>query len=36
VLFWRDDTRNEQREIRVETIKQNDQWLINKILDESK
>jgi len=36
VFFWRDDTRNEQREIRVETIKQNDEWLINKILNDLK
>jgi hypothetical protein len=36
VFFWRDDTRNEQREIKVETIKQNDAWLINKIFDTSK
>lgn len=36
VLFWRDDTRNEQREIRVETINQNNQWLINKVLNEPK
>ena len=31
VLFWKDDTRSEQREIRVETVKQNDKWLINKV-----
>ncbi len=31
VLFWRDDTRSEQREIKVETIKQNEKWLINKV-----
>jgi len=36
VLFWRDDTRNEQREIRVETTKQTGEWLINKIMDEPK
>ncbi|MDQ3750369.1 MAG: YbjP/YqhG family protein [Acidobacteriota bacterium] len=30
VLFWKDDTRSEQREIRVETVKQNDKWLIDK------
>ncbi len=32
LLFWRDDTRNEQREIRVTTAKQNEKWLIDKIL----
>ncbi len=31
VLFWRDDTRNEQREVKVESVKQNDKWLINKV-----
>lgn len=36
VFFWRDDTRNEQREIKVEIIKQNDEWLINNIPDEPK
>ena len=33
VFFWKTDTRNEQREVKVETIKQNDQWLINKVLN---
>lgn len=36
VLFWRDDTRSQQKEIKVETIKQNDEWLINKISDDPK
>jgi len=31
VLFWKDDTRSEQREIKVETVKQNDKWLIDKV-----
>jgi hypothetical protein len=31
LLFWRDDTRTEQREIKVEAVKQNDIWLINKV-----
>lgn len=31
VLFWKDETRNEQREIKVETVKQTDKWLVNKI-----
>ena len=33
VFFWKTDTRNEQREVKVETIKQNDKWLINKVLN---
>lgn len=31
VLFWKDDTRSEQREIKVETVRQNEKWLINKV-----
>jgi len=31
VLLWRDDTRNDQKEIRVETIKQGDKWLIASV-----
>ncbi len=31
VLFWKDENRNEQREINVEAVKQNESWLINKI-----
>jgi hypothetical protein len=31
LLFWKTDTRSEQREINVEAVKQNDKWLINKI-----
>ena len=31
LLFWKTDTRSEQREIRVEAVKQGDKWLINKI-----
>jgi len=31
VLFWKDDTRSEQREIKVTTVKQNDKWLIDKV-----
>ena len=30
VFFWKDDTRSEQREARVEVIKENGKWLINK------
>ena len=31
LFFWKDDTRSEQRSIKVEVAKQNDKWLINKI-----
>ena len=31
LLFWRDDTRTEQREINVEAEKQNEKWLVDKI-----
>ena len=31
LLFWKDDVRSEQREIKVETVKRNDKWLIDKI-----
>lgn len=31
LLFWRDDSRSEQREIKVETIKENEKWLIDKV-----
>lgn len=31
LVFWKTDTRNEQRAIEVETVRQNDKWLINKI-----
>ncbi len=30
-LFWRDDARNEQKSIYVEAVKQNNQWLIDRI-----
>ncbi len=33
VLFWRDDKRSEQKVITAEVVKQNDKWLINKILN---
>jgi len=36
VLFWKDDVRNEQREIKAEIIKQDDKWLINKIFNDTK
>jgi len=31
LLFWRDDNRSEQREIKVEAVKENEKWLINKV-----
>ena len=31
VLFWRDDTRSEQKIIKTEAVKQNDKWLINRV-----
>lgn len=31
LLFWRDDTRSEQREIKVETVRSPDRWLVNNV-----
>ncbi len=31
LLFWKDDQRDEQKEIQVEAIKENNNWLINKV-----
>ncbi len=31
VLFWKSETRSEQKEVRVEVVKQNDNWLVNKV-----
>lgn len=31
LLFWKTDTRSEQREIKVETVKRQDKWLINRV-----
>lgn len=31
LLFWRDESRTEQRKIIVEAVKQNGQWLIDKV-----
>ena len=33
LLFWKTDTRSEQREIRVEAVKQGDKWMINRIFN---
>ncbi|MGI8787073.1 MAG: DUF3828 domain-containing protein [Pyrinomonadaceae bacterium] len=31
VLFWKSETRSEQREIKVEAVKENEKWLVNKV-----
>lgn len=31
VLFWKTETRSEQREIQVEVIRESENWLINKV-----
>jgi hypothetical protein len=31
LLFWKTDTRSEEREINVEAVRQDDKWLINKV-----
>ncbi len=31
VLFWKTETRSEQRSVNVEAVKENDSWLINKV-----
>ena len=31
LLFWKDDVRSQQREVKVEMIRQNDIWLINQV-----
>jgi hypothetical protein len=36
VLFWRDDSRSEQKIIHVEAVKQADKWLIGKVLYDAK
>ncbi|MBC7900395.1 MAG: hypothetical protein H7070_10120 [Saprospiraceae bacterium] len=33
VLFWGTDERSEQKEIKVETIKKDGKWLIDKIIN---
>lgn len=32
LLFWKDDTRTQQKSITAEVIKESDKWLINKVL----
>lgn len=31
VLFWKTDTRSEQKEVRVEVLKENDKWSVDKV-----
>ena len=31
LLLWRDDTKNEQKEVHVEAVKVGEEWLINKV-----
>ena len=31
LLFWKDDTRSEQRKINVEMVKENEKWLLDKV-----
>lgn len=31
LLFWRDDSRTEQRKVIVETVRQEDKWLIDRV-----
>jgi hypothetical protein len=31
VLFWRDDTRNEQKEVLVDAVKHNNDWLVDNV-----
>ena len=35
LLFWKDDARSEQRELKIEAVKQNDKWLINDIFNQT-
>lgn len=31
LLFWKDENRSEQRKINVETVKENEKWLVDKV-----
>jgi hypothetical protein len=33
VLLWRDDTKNDQKQVHVETLMVDGKWLINKVSD---
>jgi len=35
LLFWRDDTRSEQREVKLEAARQNEKWLVDKIASQN-
>lgn len=35
LLFWKTDTRSEQREIHVEAVYENGKWLINRVISDS-
>ena len=32
LLFWRDDNRTEQREIKVDMVKENERWLVDSVI----
>jgi hypothetical protein len=36
LLLWRDDTKSDQKEVKVETVKVVDKWLINKVVAEAR
>jgi hypothetical protein len=36
LLLWRDDIRNDQKEVKVEAVKTADKWLINKVVAEAR
>lgn len=31
LIFWKTETRSEQRDLKVEMIRENDKWLVNKV-----
>lgn len=33
LLLWRDDSSSDQKEVQVETVKDGDKWLINRVLN---
>lgn len=32
LLFWKDDTRTEQKKIRVQTVRKGEQWLVDEVI----
>ncbi len=36
LVFWKTDTRTEQREIKVEAVKENDKWLVSDVKSDNK